>query len=152
MPNPLDAIEIPVPCEVPWEGMKGDARMRLCGLCKLNVYNLSEMTRKEAEALVCGASGKVCVQIYRRPDGRVLTKSCRAVLAMRRTGRAAAALVAAGVMGLVAWASGSTAVGLNRGENLEQIKQRQPFRTVCAWFEDPPMRMVRGEMVRKGGK
>ncbi len=137
MSNPLDAIEIPVPCQVPWEGMKGDERMRFCGLCKLNVYNLTEMSRKEAEALVSVSGSKICVRLYRRPDGKVLTRSCRAVLALRRTARAAAALVATVVMGFMAWASTQAAMGLNRGENLEEIKQRQPFRMLSSWIEGP---------------
>ncbi len=147
MPNLLDAIEIPVPCQVPWEGMKGDERMRFCGLCKLNVYNLAEMSRKEAETLLQCGSGRVCVQIYRRPDGRILTRSCRVVRALRRSTRAAAALVATCVMGFMAWASTQAAVGLNRGESLEQMKLRQPFRTMCAWFETPPpVTALRGDV------
>ena len=137
MPNPLDALEIKVPCQVPWEGMKGDERMRFCGQCRLNVYNLSEMSRKEAEALLQCSSGRVCVRLYRRPDGKVLTRSCRVVRGLRRARTAALSLVATVVMGFVAWASGAAAVGLNRGEGAEQIKQRQPFRTVCSWFETP---------------
>jgi len=94
--NPLDAIEIRVPCTVSWEGMQGDDRRRYCGLCKLDVYNLSAMPRKEAEALVSGASGRLCVRLYRRPDGTVLTRNCRKILAFRRAAGAVAA-------GLVAW-------------------------------------------------
>src|SRR5690606_27829947 len=48
----LDVIEVPSPCPESWEGMKGDGPVRFCGLCEMNVYNLSAMTRDEAEALV----------------------------------------------------------------------------------------------------
>lgn len=56
--------------------MYGDARKRFCGDCKLNVYNLSDMTRDEAEALIMNAEGRLCVRFYRRRDGTVLTRDC----------------------------------------------------------------------------
>jgi len=56
--------------------MDGDARTRHCQLCKLNVYNLSGMTRPEAEKLVKEKEGNLCVRFYRRTDGTVLTQNC----------------------------------------------------------------------------
>jgi hypothetical protein len=58
--------------------MPGTERVRHCGVCDQNVYNLSEMTRREAEALVESTGGKLCARIYRRPDGGILTKNCPA--------------------------------------------------------------------------
>ena len=43
--NPLDSIKVASPCSADWEGMVGNNRQRFCGQCKLNVYNLSGMTR-----------------------------------------------------------------------------------------------------------
>src|SRR5690348_11198318 len=45
----LDRIQIASPCEASWDAMNGDDRVRFCGLCEKNVYNLSAMTRDEAE-------------------------------------------------------------------------------------------------------
>jgi hypothetical protein len=56
--------------------MYGNDRMRHCGQCKLNVYNLSGMTRQAAEDLVTNAEGRVCVRFYRRTDGTVITENC----------------------------------------------------------------------------
>lgn len=56
--------------------MIGDERKRYCSECKLNVYNLSEMTRADAESFLINAEGRVCVKFYRRADGSVLTKDC----------------------------------------------------------------------------
>jgi len=50
--------------------------MRFCGECKLNVYNLSGMSRQEAEDLVAGAEGRLCVRFYRRIDGTIITENC----------------------------------------------------------------------------
>ena len=74
--NPLDNIQIASPCEANWDDMYGDGRKRFCGDCKLNVYNLSGMSRDEAEALIMNAEGRLCVRFYRRADGSVITEDC----------------------------------------------------------------------------
>lgn len=56
--------------------MEGDDRVRYCSRCSLNVYNLSEMTRAEAEVLVQNHEGRLCKAFYRRTDGTILTKDC----------------------------------------------------------------------------
>jgi hypothetical protein len=72
----LDLIEIASPCHVSWDEMNGDERARFCLHCKLNVYNLSEMSRDEAEAFLASREGRACVRLYRRADGTVLTRDC----------------------------------------------------------------------------
>jgi len=74
--NPLDNIRIASPCSANWDEMFGDDRKRFCGDCKLNVYNLSDMTRRDAENLLIASEGRLCVRYYRRADGTVLTKDC----------------------------------------------------------------------------
>lgn len=74
--SPLNNIRVASPCKADWDEMYGDERKRFCGDCKLNVYNLSGMTRDEAEALVMNAEGRVCVRFYRRNDGTVITQDC----------------------------------------------------------------------------
>ena len=96
----LDGLRVASPCEVPWDSMKGDDRVRHCGACRLNVYNLSAMPRGEAEALVRGAEGRLCVRFFRRADGTVLTQDCPVGLEkvrrrLRRIGNAVAAAFAA---------------------------------------------------------
>ncbi|MFM9905117.1 MAG: hypothetical protein ACKVQJ_11175 [Pyrinomonadaceae bacterium] len=74
--SPLNNITVASPCPADWEAMYGDGRKRFCGDCKLNVYNLSGMTKDEAEALVMNAEGRLCVRFYRRADGSVITQDC----------------------------------------------------------------------------
>ncbi len=74
--NPLDNIRIASPCSADWDEMFGSRRKRFCGDCKLNVYNLSDMTRREAENLLYNSEGRLCVRFFRRADGTVLTKNC----------------------------------------------------------------------------
>lgn len=74
--NTLDNVKIASPCPADWNEMYGDERKRFCSECKLNVYNLSEMTKSEAKSFVINAEGRVCVKFYRRADGSILTKDC----------------------------------------------------------------------------
>ena len=74
--SPLNNLKIASPCSADWDGMFGDERKRFCGECKLNVYNLSGMTRKQAEELLENSEGRLCVRYYQRADGTVLTADC----------------------------------------------------------------------------
>lgn len=74
--SPLENIRIASPCSANWEEMYGNERKRFCGECKLNVYNLSGMSSREAENLILQSEGKLCVRFFRRSDGSVLTKDC----------------------------------------------------------------------------
>ena len=74
--NPLNNLKVASPCSVDWNAMYGDNRKRFCGDCKLNVYNLSGMTRTEAENLIINTEGRLCVKFYTRKDGSVITQDC----------------------------------------------------------------------------
>jgi hypothetical protein len=74
--SPLNNIKIASPCSADWNRMDGDDRKRFCGDCKLNVYNLSGMTKYDAEHLLRMSEGRLCVRYYQRADGTVLTMDC----------------------------------------------------------------------------
>lgn len=74
--SPLNDIKVASPCPANWDEMYGDDRKRFCGECKLNVYNLSGMTRNEAESLVMNAEGRLCIRYFKRADGTVITQDC----------------------------------------------------------------------------
>ena len=48
----LDRTCVATPCTADWERMEGDEKKRFCGQCNLHVYNVSAMSRGEAEALI----------------------------------------------------------------------------------------------------
>lgn len=74
--SPLSNVKIASPCSADWKEMYGDERKRFCSDCKLNVYNLSGMTKTEAESLILNAEGRLCVRFYQRADGSVITQDC----------------------------------------------------------------------------
>jgi hypothetical protein len=112
--NPLDGVRVAAPCPANWERMVGDERKRFCDQCNLHVYNLSGMTKREAEALITNAEGRLCVRFYRRADGTIITRNCPVGLRAlkRRVSRIAGAALSA-VLGFFA------GVGLNFGFNHE---------------------------------
>jgi hypothetical protein len=74
----LDALRIASPCPVPWSTLRGDDRVRDCELCSKNVYNLSGLAAAEATELIQTTEEGVCLRLYRRRDGTVLTADCPA--------------------------------------------------------------------------
>jgi hypothetical protein len=91
----LPNIKVATPCSASWTAMTGDERVRACGACNKNVYNLSSMTRDEAEALIVAKEGRLCVRYYQRNDGTILLKDCAIGIKQKRKRRVLAAGVAA---------------------------------------------------------
>ncbi|MBC7910134.1 MAG: carboxypeptidase regulatory-like domain-containing protein [Pyrinomonadaceae bacterium] len=93
----VDRLRIASPCPTSWESMQGDNRVRFCELCKLNVYNISELTRKQAEELIARTEGRLCARLHKRADGTVITKDCPVGLRAirRRVSRMAGATMTA---------------------------------------------------------
>lgn len=104
---PLESINIASPCSADWDAMAGDSRARFCNTCQKNVYNLSDMSRAQAQALVNEKEGKLCVQYYQRADGTMLTDDCPVPLRPVRNGALRAwKSVAAAAVAVAALCSG----------------------------------------------
>lgn len=116
---PLETIQVAKPCHADWDAMTGDAQVRHCGDCRLNVYNLSEMTRAQAESVILKHEGHLCVRFYTRADGTVLTQDCPVGLrafrlkAVRKLSWAAALIM-------------SCLTGLWRGETAHAVTKDTP--------------------------
>jgi hypothetical protein len=95
--SPLDGVRVAAPCPADWNKMVGDERVRYCGQCSLHVYNLSGMTKRDAERLVANAEGRLCIRYYRRADGSILTRNCPVGLSAlkQRVSRIAGAVLSA---------------------------------------------------------
>lgn len=107
----LPNIRVATPCTADWNKMTGDDRVRACADCNKNVYNLSELTREEAEALILEKERKLCVRYYQRKDGTILLKDCVIGIAQKRKRR----VIAAGAAALLA-GGGFAAYRLTRPE------------------------------------
>lgn len=89
----LQRATIATPCTVDWYQMIGDDRVRFCGACKKDVYNVSAMTAAEAEALMQEKGVDLCARLYRRKDGTVMTSDCSVGVQTKWTNRVGAAVL-----------------------------------------------------------
>ena len=100
----LEMLTVTEPCPADWAAMTpvGDGdRTRFCRHCQKHVYDLSSLPRAAAERLVAErvaaadptAGDVMCVRLFRRADGTVVTADCDG--AWRRTARRARAAWAA---------------------------------------------------------
>jgi hypothetical protein len=101
----LDHVQIASPCRAEWDEMVGGDRVRFCGQCAKAVHNLSALSREEAEALLREAqaveaarTGSMCVRLYRRTDGTVLTADCPDGVRRKRRRLAVFGAVGGGLM------------------------------------------------------
>ena len=122
--KPRFRLRVASPCPADWNAMQGDDRMRFCGQCEKNVYNISAMTHAEAEDLIREKEGKLCVRFFQRTDGTVLTADCPVGRRRKRNRRI---LMAAGGAGLALSAAGF--LGFTR--------MGRPHYTVGALVEPP---------------
>lgn len=138
----LDNIHVAAPCSADWAKMKGDERARHCAECDKNVFDLSSLTRDEAEALILSKEGKLCVRFYQRADGTILTADCPDGVKRRRRKRRvmAAAFGAFGAAAAVAGLAHRTAVTPTMGA--VSVHTAPP---VTAAVETPP-HVVMGEV------
>lgn len=74
----LEQIRVTSPCHADWNSMKqvspGDDRTRFCAGCCKNVYNLSLMTRAEAQQVVQDHDGHLCVRFQLQENGTMHTR------------------------------------------------------------------------------
>jgi hypothetical protein len=92
----LSQIEIASPCPVRWDEMTGNDRVRHCVQCDKQVYDISTMTAQAAYDFLVRHETSICIQLYKRKDGTVLTADCPVGVRerLRRRWRQAVALVA----------------------------------------------------------
>jgi hypothetical protein len=95
----LDNIRVATPCSQNWAEMTGDDRTRHCAACDKNVYNLSGLTRDEAQALIVEKNGQLCVRYFQRSDGTILLADCEVGKKQKRKRRVFAAAAAATLAG-----------------------------------------------------
>jgi Carboxypeptidase regulatory-like domain len=97
----LDKLQVVSPCSTDWDRMSGDEKKRFCSECNKFVYDFSQMTRRQVEAIVSIHRGQMCARITRRPDGSLVTLEAPPVhpIVARRASPVANATLAA-ILGL----------------------------------------------------
>src|SRR5215218_6183486 len=80
----LPNMRVAAPCSARWDAMTGDDRVRNCGDCNQQVFNISALTTAQAESLIREKHGDLCVRYYQRKDGTVLAADCATGVAKRK--------------------------------------------------------------------
>src|SRR4051794_39117415 len=94
----LPHLKVAIECHQDWNAMPGDQRVRFCGRCSQNVYNIESLRPREVAALFVRHGDRLpCLRLLRRPDGTVVMRGC---LARVRAGVRAARLRLASVVAL----------------------------------------------------
>jgi hypothetical protein len=70
---PLEVLKIESPCPADWSRMTGDKRNQFCEHCQKHVHDLTQMTRSEAEELICRNAGNLCLRFARDQADTVVT-------------------------------------------------------------------------------
>jgi hypothetical protein len=129
-------VRIASPCRASWQDMAGTERVRFCRECQRNVYNLSAMSRAEAEDLVRQReTQRLCIRFYRRADGTMLTADCPVGL---RKMRWAARRSWAVLLGSLAAVIALFVAAMERRNTGGRIQRVAPLASLFAWL-DPPV-------------
>jgi hypothetical protein len=128
--------------------MRGDERVRFCDQCSMNVYNLSDMTRREAEVLLTGAEGRLCVRFYRRADGTVMTNNCPVGLrAIKRRVSIVANAALSAFFGFIAGLGLTAGYGTFQTPDADVLQERQMMGAIAIASPTPVPVLEKGEAV-----
>jgi len=75
-PHPIEKYRKALPCQANWDDMSGTDQYRICGACKLFVYDFSSMELPAAMQIVFQRESKENPKFFKRKDGRFLTSDC----------------------------------------------------------------------------
>jgi hypothetical protein len=133
--------------------MIGDERVRFCGQCNLNVYNISAMTKQDAERLITQSEGRLCIRYYRRSDGTILTNNCPVGLRAlkRRLSRTASVCASAvlsffaGLLAVTGWRERPFKSVATQGQIIKVNEKPPEMKPMMGTYPAP--RATKGEMV-----
>ncbi len=144
----LNSIQIASPCPVSWESMSGDDRVRFCGSCEKNVFDLSKLSADAAVELIREKEGKICIQIFKRRDGTVLTEDCPKGLQRLRRGivkRVACIAAAFGFLGIAGVDAADAQSLASPSSDSQGTSWRGQYVSTDAVVSDSPVVVVKRE-------
>jgi hypothetical protein len=127
-------VQLSSPCPMSWDKMPGGSRVRYCSGCRLNVYNLAEMSSQEVAALF--RKGRVCGRLFLREDRTATLRDCSQGSARRKL-RRALTLVGVLILGTLGWL-------LRLSGDRDRTVHPQWVRDVVEWVDPQPQPQPRG--------
>src|SRR5689334_9880496 len=86
----IQQLRIAGPCEVDWDSMIGNDRVRFCEHCRLSVHHVDSLNRKQLRRLIARSHGRLCVN-YTQPN---VATGVNAFPILHKIGRRTSALAA----------------------------------------------------------
>src|SRR5215467_10243604 len=84
--DPSRQLRIASPCNVEWDAMIGNDRVRFCDHCQLSVHNVDLASPKQIRRLIARSEGRLCVSytqsVPRIPPSPILHKIRRRTSAL----------------------------------------------------------------------
>ncbi|HEY1556368.1 MAG TPA: hypothetical protein VGF94_16150 [Kofleriaceae bacterium] len=144
----MEQLRVASPCAAEWDAMTGNTETRHCSHCNQNVYNLSALTRAQAEELIRSRGARLCTRYLHRADGTMLLRD--GAVAYRPT-----KLIAAGVAALALAGAGLAVTRPQQTARLVREQVALPRLQVMAppfvAPPPPPARIDREIYVTAGG-
>ncbi len=72
----VDSKKMATPCAWTWTESGGKDRVRSCSKCQTQVYDFAGMELPEAEALIFKQESRKKASLFKRADGKFMTKDC----------------------------------------------------------------------------
>lgn len=72
----VDSRKMATPCSFTWSESGGKDRVRACSHCRTQVYDFTGMELDEAEALIFKQESIKKAKLFKRADGKFMTKNC----------------------------------------------------------------------------
>lgn len=143
----LEEIRIATPCRADWSKMQGDDKSRFCGSCAKNVYNLSRMTRTEAETLVREKEGQLCVRFFQRADGTMITTDCPVgTKTNRKRGRISAAMLTILAAPFLMVSAALAGTHFNKDHAMESLRNTPVVGTLVNKLSPQPITTMTGDV------
>lgn len=86
----IQQLRIASPCNVEWDSMIGNDRVRFCEHCRLSVHHVDSLNRKRLRRLIARSHGRLCVN-YTQPN---VQTGANAFPILHKIGRRTSALAA----------------------------------------------------------
>jgi hypothetical protein len=75
-PTVLDHCSIAAPCDGACGQADGNARVGLCQRCGMFLYDIAGLSANAAQALTANTEGPSNGRLFKRRDGKVMTRNC----------------------------------------------------------------------------
>ena len=148
----LNNLTVPSPCPADWSSMTGNDQVRFCDHCNLNVHNLSQMTRTQAQRLISRSNGRLCVRYHHDATGQPRTLAVSQTL--HRIGRRTSQLAAGAFTATLSITSAVAESSANyRAENSKVPDATQPYRVwdldsvIVGTIKDPNGAVITGASI-----